>query len=40
MRLPDTVEPLIFTSKDNLPESSLRFEPEWLDAPRISRSSL
>ncbi len=33
-------EPLIYTSKGNLPEASLRFEPEWTDTPDYTKITL
>jgi len=29
--------PLIYTSKGNLPEASLRFEPIWVDTPAFTK---
>ena len=33
-------EPMIYTSKGNLPEASLRFEPEWTDTKDYTKLSL
>lgn len=40
MPLSDRTEPLIFTSHGNLPESSLRFESEWLDTKDFTNLTL
>lgn len=40
MPLSDRTEPLIFTSKGSLPESSLRLEPVWTDTADFTKLTL